>query len=153
LTAYIQFMFADFLKRLTAPNPAPLQDTDARLALTALLVRVARSDESYDADEQALIDKICAQRYGLSPFEATALRKDGEVLEAEAPDTIRFTESIKAAVAYEDRMGVMEALWQVVLADGVRDPQEDALLRMVSSFLGITDRDSALARQRVEGKA
>lgn len=146
-------MFADFLKRLTAPNPAPLQDTDARLALTALLVRVARSDESYDADEQALIDKICAQRYGLSPFEATALRKDGEVLEAEAPDTIRFTESIKAAVAYEDRMGVMEALWQVVLADGVRDPQEDALLRMVSSFLGITDRDSALARQRVEGKA
>ena len=47
-------MFADFLKRLVEPGPAPLPDADARLALTALLVRVARSDESYDEAERAL---------------------------------------------------------------------------------------------------
>ena len=37
-------MFADFLRRLAGPQPAPLPDADARLALTALLVRVARAD-------------------------------------------------------------------------------------------------------------
>jgi uncharacterized tellurite resistance protein B-like protein len=37
----------------------------------------------------------------------------------------------------------------VVLADGAREDEEDALLRLVSSLLGINDRDSALARQRV----
>ena len=31
-------MFSDFLKRLTAPDPAPLGEDDARLALAALLV-------------------------------------------------------------------------------------------------------------------
>lgn len=143
-------MFADFLKKLVAPAPAPLADTDARLALTALLVRVARSDHDYAASEQDRIDRISAERYGLSPFEATKLRTDAEQLESEAPDTVRFTRAIKDAVPYEDRLGVIEALWKVALADGERDASEDALLRLVSNLLGISDRDSALARQRVE---
>ncbi|MBY6161953.1 TerB family tellurite resistance protein [Mameliella alba] len=143
-------MFADFLKRLTAPDPAPLPDADARLALTALLVRVARSDGTFDDSERDRIDRILAARYGLSPFEAARLRSEGEALEAEAPDTVRFTRAIKDAVPYDDRIGVIEALWQVVLADGVRDAEEDALLRLVSNLLGIRDIDSARARQRVE---
>lgn len=143
-------MFADFLKRLTQPDPAPLPDEDARLALTALLVRVARSDNDYDAEEAALIDRIVAGRFGLGPFEATALRKNGEVLESEAPDTVRFTRAIKEAVPFDDRVGVIEALWQVVLADGERDDRENALLRMVAPLLGVSDVESALARQRVE---
>lgn len=143
-------MFADFLKRLTAPDPAPLPDTDARLALTALLVRVARTDGDYDESEKTRIDRIAATRYGLSPFEASKLRSEAETLESEAPDTVRFTSAIKDAVPYEDRIAVIEALWEVVLADGVREAEEDALLRLVSKLLGIKDRDSALARQRVE---
>ncbi len=142
-------MFADFLRRLTQPEPAQLPDADARLALTALLVRVARSDGTYDAEEAALIDRIAAARYGLSPFEASQLRGEAEQLETEAPDTVRFTRAIKDAVPYEARIGVIEALWQVVLADGTRDEAEDAILRMVAPLLGISDVDSAMARQRV----
>lgn len=143
-------MFADFIKRLTQPDPAPLPDTDARLALTALLVRVARSDNDYDADEVLRIEEIARDRYGLSPNEATALRADAEALEAEAPDTVRFTRAIKDAVPYDDRLAVIEALWKVVLADGTRADEENALLRLVSNLLGIEDKDSALARQRVD---
>lgn len=146
-------MFADFLKRLTAPDPAPLPDEDARLALTALLVRIARADGDYADDEIARIDRITAKRYGLSPFEATKLRTDAETLESEAPDTVRFTRAIKDAVAYEDRIGVIEALWSVVLADGVREDEENALLRLAASLLGVNDRDSHLARQRVEAQS
>lgn len=142
-------MFADFLKRLTAPDPAPLQDTDARLALTALLVRIARADGDYAAEEVERIDRIVAARYGLSPFETTALRKEAETLESEAPDTVRFTRAIKDAVSHEDRIAVIESLWQVVLADGTRDAEEDALVRLAANLLGVNDRDSALARQRV----
>jgi len=142
-------MFADFLKRLTQPEPEPLQATDARLALTALLVRIAKSDGDYAAIEIALIEQVIAARYGLSPAEVTALRADAETLESEAPDTVRFTRAIKNSVPYDDRVGVIEALWQVVLADGVRDHQEDALLRLVADLLGVNDRDSNLARRRV----
>jgi uncharacterized tellurite resistance protein B-like protein len=143
-------MFADFLKRLTAPDPAPLPDADARRALAALLVRIARADNDYDIDEKARIDRILATRYGLSPWEVGELRGEAEQLESEAPDTVRFTRAIKDAVPMPDRIAVIESLWQVVLADGIREAEEDALLRMVANLLGVTDKDSALARQRVE---
>ncbi|MBM1556471.1 TerB family tellurite resistance protein [Sulfitobacter mediterraneus] len=143
-------MFADFIKRLTQPDPAPLPDDDARLALTALLVRIARSDNDYAASESRLIDQIVMQRYGLDADAARALRSDAETLETEAPDTVRFTRAIKDVVAYENRLAVIEALWQVVLADGSRSDEENALLRLVASLLGITDTDSAMARKRIE---
>lgn len=143
-------MFGNFLRRLTEPNPAPLPDADARLALAALLVRVARSDGHYAAEEAARIDRILAKRYALSPFETPKLRSEAESLETEAPDTVRFTRAIKDAVPYEEREGVIEALWEVVLADGVRDHEEGALLRLLANLLGVNDRNSNLARQRVE---
>lgn len=149
---YIQSMFDAFLRRLTAPDPDPLNGDDSRLALAALLVRIARTDGDYARVEITAIDNVLKNRYNLSPFEVTKLRADAEHLESEAPDTVRFTRAIKDAVPYEDRAEVVEALWEVVLADGTRDDDEDALMRLVAPMLGINDRDSALARQRVVNK-
>lgn len=143
-------MFGELLRRMTAPDPTPLDDGDARLALAALLVRLARSDGSYDAAEIQRIDALLAKRFSLGPFEVANLRKDAEILEEEAPDTVRFTRAIKDAVPYEERAHVVEDLWRIVLADGTRDHEEDALMRLVAPMLGINDRDSALARQRAE---
>ena len=143
-------MLTDLLRRLTAPEPEPILDTDARLALTALLVRIARADGDYAEEEKVRIDRTTAARYDLSSIEASHLRAEAEALELEAPDTVRFTRAIKEAVPYEERMGVIEALWSIVLADGKRDEEEDALLRMVAPMLGVTDQDSAMARRRVE---
>ena len=143
-------MFADLLRRLTAPSPTRLPDPEARLALAALLVRLARTDGDYAAAEVARIDRVLSTRYRLSAHEVAALRAEAEVLESEAPDTVRFTRAIKDAVPHEDREGVVEALWAVALADQRRDDQEDGLLRLVANLLGVNDRDSALARQRAD---
>ncbi len=142
-------MFGSFLKSLLEPQAEPLHDDDARLAMTALLVRLARADNEYAAAEIHRITQVIMARYELAEPEATALRETAETLEQEAPDTVRFTRAIKDRVAYEDRIAVVEALWQVALADGNRDAEEDALLRLVVSLLGVTDVDSASARRRV----
>lgn len=146
-------MFDTFLRRLTAPEPDPLTEDDSRLAMAALLVRLARADGHYAEQEKARIDKLLISRYNMGPFEVSKLRADAEILESEAPDTVRFTRAIKDAVPYEERAQVIESLWEIVLADGERDHEEDALMRLVSPMLGINDRDSALARQRAEKKA
>jgi uncharacterized tellurite resistance protein B-like protein len=142
-------MFTDFLRRLTAAAPEPLPDADARIALAALLVRVAKSDGDYAATEIGRIDRILAARHGLNPVEAARLRATAERLEHEAPDTVRFTRAIKEAIPHDDRLAVIEALWEVVLADGDREDHEMAFLRLVAPMLGITDQDSAIARRRV----
>ena len=143
-------MFDHILRRLLAPAPDRLPEPDARLALAALLVRAARTDGTYDSAEMERIDRILIERHKLSPFQAAALRAEAEDLEAQAPDTVRFTRALKAATAPEDRGALMEALWSVTLADGGRDAEEDRLMRLVANLLGLTDVESALARQRAE---
>ena len=131
------------LRTLFAPAPPRLAEPDARLALAALLVRVARSDGYYAATEIAHIDRILMQRHALPAGAAAALRTEAEALETEAPDTVRFTRALKAAVPVEDRTALVEALWVVALSDGSRDADEDRLLRLVSNLLGLTDVESA----------
>ncbi len=144
-------MFDNLLAFLKAPEPeATLSTNDARLALAALLVRVARADQNYDHREIALIDQLLASRYGLAAVAVKDLRHEAEKLETLAPDTVRFTRTIKSAVPYEDRDSVVEALWRVVLADGSRDHEEDGFMRLTANLLGVSDRDSALARRRAQ---
>ena len=145
-------MFEQLLRRLLSPAPETLPAPDARLAMAALLVRLARTDGHYTDAEVSRIDQVLRGRFGLGPFEAARLRGDAEVLETEAPDPVRFTRAIKEHVPYEERLGVIEALWEVALADGRRAEDEDALMRLVAPMLGVEDADSGLARQRVDAR-
>lgn len=141
-------MIADILRALLAPAPPRLPEPDARLALAALLVRIAKTDGLYAAEEVERIEKVLTERHGLGPFEAAKLRTEAEDLESQAPDTIRFTRALKAAVPLEDRAGLLTALWSVALADGLRDAGEDQMMRLLANLLGLTDVESGLARQQ-----
>jgi len=147
-------MLQSLLKRLlgeAGPDSLMTED-ESRIAMAAVLVRAARADGDYAEVEKSTIDRVLARRYGLSPAQAAMLRSEGELAESEAVDLVRFTRAIKGAVPYEDRIGVVEALWSVVLADDARDPMEDSLVRQVVGLLGVSDRDSGLARQRVAAR-
>ncbi|MFO1175996.1 MAG: TerB family tellurite resistance protein [Paracoccaceae bacterium] len=141
-------MFEKLLSAFSAPPPAAVPG--GQVALAALLVRLARADAQYEPREMARIDRILAARYRLSPFEAVQLREEAETLEAASPDTVRFTRALKDAVPYEDRLEILEALWSVALADDDRSADEDALIRLVANLLGVSDQDSARARQKVQ---
>jgi uncharacterized tellurite resistance protein B-like protein len=143
-------MLHTLLSRLLAPAPDRLPEPDARLALAALLVRVARSDGDYAQAEIARIDRCLAEMHGLSPFAAADLRAQAERFEEEAPDTVRFTRALKAATEHDDRAALLQALWAVALADGARSAEEDRLLRLVANLLGMSDVESALARQKAQ---
>ena len=145
-------MLKSLLNRLSGtPTPDPLSTDDTRLAMAALLVRVARADYDYAPEEITVIDALLMQRYDLDEAQTLALRTEAEELELNAPDTVRFTRLIKDAVPYEERSSVAEALWRVVLADDRRDHYEDSFLRLVVNLIGVSDRDSGLARQRAQG--
>ena len=138
-------MFETLFSRKLNPEQ---DEISARQAMAALMVRIAKSDDDYAVAECERIDAVLSVLYSLSTSEASALRLQAETLEADAPDTVRFTRAIKEEVQYEERFDVVRALWQVVLADGERDHEEDALMRLLASLLGVNDRDSAIARQR-----
>lgn len=144
-------MIGSFLRRLSPPR-APDRGLDEGLALGALLVRMARADGHYDSAEAAEVTRILMERYALHRAAAEDLRRRAEELEASAADTVRFTRAIKDTVPYDRRQEIVEALWTVALSDGARDADEDGLVRLAASLLGVNDRDSAMARHRVEAR-
>jgi uncharacterized tellurite resistance protein B-like protein len=144
-------MIANLLKRLAGDSAEAMPADEARAAIAALLVIAANADHNYTNDERVQIERVLGARYGLDAAAAKRLREEGEAAEAAAMDLYRFTSLIKRAIAHEERISVIEALWGVVLADGVRDAHEDALMRRVTDLLGLDPRESIEARKRVGG--
>jgi uncharacterized tellurite resistance protein B-like protein len=145
-------MLQDLIRRLSGP-PArePLDPGDARLAMAALMVRVSRTDGHYADAERRLVDGMLMERYRLDPAAAARVRAEAEIAEAGAQDTVQFTRLIKDAVPYEERTGVVEALWRVAAAGGI-NADEHGLMRLVAKLIGVSDVDSGLARQRALGE-
>ncbi len=141
-----------FLRLVGRAGDEPPAQADERTALAALLVEAAHADGTYDAEESARIARVLATRYDLSAAEAAALRAEGEAALAEALDLVRFTRVVKKAVPHEERVRVIEAVWEVVYADGVREMHESALIRKLCGLLHIADREAGLARQRVAAR-
>lgn len=133
-----------------APEIKPLPPTDVPHALGALLVRVAKSDDRYAVEEISLIDRVLATYQEIGPIEAAKLRAECERLEAFAPDTPEFAIYLSRSVSYEDRQNMVQALWQVVYADGrVRDV-EASVMNITQSHLGISAEDCTAARARAQ---
>jgi len=51
---------------------------------------------------------------------------------------------------YEERLGVLEMVWMVVLADGRLDHIEAQLMRRLAGLLFVSDVDSALAARKAK---
>jgi len=145
-------MLSRILHAFSAPRPTPLPEPDEKLALGALMVRVAKSDRHYDLAEIKRIDRLLARLYGLGPIEAARMRALCERLEHDAPDTDAFGHLIRETVRLEARLSALEALWEVVLADGESTPEELAVLDAAREAMGLSDADSAAARAIAESQ-
>ena len=145
-------MLKNLLDVLLGSEQEILDDDDEKIALAALCVRVAKSDNIYDESEISSIDNELSQHFSMSIADAAILRAQAEKLEQEAPDTVRFTRAIKEKIELGKRRKILETLWKITLADGKREAEEDSLIRLVSGLLGLTDIESARARQKVTEK-
>lgn len=136
-------IFGRLAAMLAPEEAAPAHDPIA-LAMAALMVRLARADGEFDPEERAAILAALDARFG----EGEALLAAAETAEAEAIDHHQFTRVVKAAYAPEERGALLEELWAVVLVDGARDDEENALMRQFGSLLHVSDQEVAKARHR-----
>lgn len=114
-----------------------LPEADAKHAIGALLVRVAKADQVYLFEEIERIDQVLALRYDLNVIEAAKLRAECEVLESSIPETTEIASIVRSAIRADDREATIKALWEVVLADGLRVEVEDELLVKLEGLLGV----------------
>lgn len=122
---------------------------DKQVAAAALLVEAAATDENFDETEQATVLEILRSRFNLSGEDAAELLAEGQKAQDQAVQLYGFTRNFKEASDHDERIQIIEMLWEVAYADGALHDYESNLIRRVAGLLHVTDRDRGDARKRV----
>ena len=136
----------------SGPNSRNTSDpaqSELQLALTALLIEAAYSDDHFDGPERAVIARLIERRFNLLPSDVRTLLATGEAAATESVELFHFTRIINERLSYEERVELIEMMWEVAYADRVLDEYEDSLLRRVGGLIYVPDSERGIARQRV----
>lgn len=143
-------MLSQILKFLNGSEQVPA-DTgrELRVAIAALLVEAAKSDGVYQDGERHVVAGLLRRLLGIGEAEAHQLVGAAEQALARSVQLFRFSQQIVEQVAPEQRVGIVELLWETVYADRVLTAEEDSLVRRAAGLLYVSDRDRGAARLRV----
>ena len=122
---------------------------ELQLATAALLVEAACMDGHFDQRERATIAALLAGQFGLAAGDVEELVGKGQKAVEDSSQIYAFTRVVKDLFSGQERVRMIEMLWEVVYADGRVDEYESNLMRRVAGLLYVPDRESGEARKRV----
>lgn len=121
---------------------------ELQLAVAVLLVEAARMDSDFDADERHTVAQLLSHRFEIGEAAAETLLDAAERKAEDSVELYTFTRTVKDAFGHEDRVELMQMLWEVAYADGELHDYEANLMRRVAGLVHVSDRESGEARKR-----
>src|SRR6516225_1844949 len=134
-------------------HPSEFADNDYRLAAVALLVHAAGIDGDVSERERDKLPAVVKRRFNLDDRLADELINKATAAEHESVDLYHFTSLLNRVLDEEGRAKVVEMMWEIVYADGIRDELEDNLLWRAAALLGVSPRERIELRQRIAKSA
>ena len=132
-----------------AAKAGPPEKDELQAAAAALLVEAAYMDGDFDEDERASITQLMKSHFELNDDESQTLIEEAEIVIQESGQLYNFTRVIKDRYEAEQRIEMIEMLWEVAYADGHVDHFEANLISRVAGLIYVNDRDRGDARKRV----
>ena len=140
----IKELFLEGSTKVSRPKKDELQ-----AAAAALLVEAACMDGNFDDQERKSIISLMEQHFNLNDEESLTLISEAEKIIENAGDLYAFTRVIKDRYGPEQRIEMVEMLWEVAFADGNVDHYEANLISRIAGLIFVSDRDRGAARKRV----
>lgn len=134
-----------------AAGEIPESDADDRVAAAAaaLMIETALMDGDFDADERAAISRMLVTRFGLPNVDVEVLMNEAEAAVADSVELFSFTRVLRGDFVHDERVEMIEMMWEVAYADGELHDYEANLIRRATGLLHVSDRESGEARKRV----
>ncbi len=119
-----------------------------QLATAAILIEMTRADFEVNQHELDAVADAVKTTFGLSPGETGELLRLAEQEAKQATDYFQFTSLINTRFTPDEKIKVVELMWQVAYADGKMDKYEDHLVRKIAGLLHVSHRDFIAAKHR-----
>ena len=120
-------------------NSSPF--SKVQLATCALLLEVAHSDGEYQAVEAKIVNDLLAKKFDLAPAAIAQLVEHAQDHRAETHHLFQFAREINAHFGNDEKLEIMECVWQIIYADSTLDKFEDALARQLATLLRLPHKD------------
>src|SRR3954465_3233972 len=136
----------------TDAEPRAFDETDYRLAATALLIHIVSLDGEPSMVEKRKLHSLIESSFKLDPGTADRLIASATRVEGEAVDLYHFTSVIMRSLDEEGRLRMVEMMWELVYADGEVSEFEDNVVCRAADLLGVSSRDRIDLKHRVAEK-
>jgi len=123
---------------------------DTTVATCALLVEIAQIDGRFTQEEMETVISILKEKYGLSRENADALIAEAEKQLEESVDLWQFAKLVNENYSNEEKMEIIETLWQVVYVDGKMDQYEHYLMNKLKNLLRVSHNQLIDAKLKVK---
>lgn len=110
-------------------------DRKLKVAATVLFLEIAKSDSVFVQEEFLVIKNILKETFGLEEDEITRIIEIAEEEREESSDLYPFTNLINKKLSKEEKLSLMEKIWQVIYADGILHKYEDYLAHKLANLL------------------
>ena len=117
--------------------------------MCALLLEMAKIDETFTDAEMAQILSVLKKKYGVSEEDADALVSAAEKELAGSIDYWQFARLINGNYSIDEKIEVIETLWRIVFVDGKMDKYENHLMHKLATLLRLTHQQLIDAKLRV----
>ena len=124
-----------------------------QLATAVLLFDVMRSDDNASDAERAQALAALRQRFFLSEEALAQLMAQAEQTATHANDYFSFTSLMNDEFTQDQKIQVIEFMWQVAYADGALDANEHHLISKVAGLLHVTHGEYIAAKMRAKEAA
>ncbi|MDZ7862253.1 TerB family tellurite resistance protein [Acidovorax sp.] len=121
-----------------------------QLATAVLLFDVMRSDDNTSDAERAQAMAALRQRFGLSDEALAELMVQAEQTATRANDYFSFTSLMNDEFTQDQKIQVVEFMWQVAYADGALDANEHHIISKVAGLLHVTHGEYIAAKMRAK---
>ena len=144
-----------FISEVVSPadQQRAFDETDYRLAATALLIHVISLDGVPSKPETDKLHALLEFRFQLDPGTADTLIAEAMKAEGEAVDMYHFTSVIMRSVDEPGRLRIIEMMWELVYADGHASEFEESVLWRAADLLGVSSRERIALRRQVSGQS
>src|SRR5262245_28278629 len=140
----------NFLAAESGPTShAAVHEGDRVMAAAALMVEMAARDGEFSMGERAAIERLLRAHFELDETAARTMVDEVLSLHDNASDVFRFTSALNKRFSPEERLEIVELLWEVIYADGEAHHYETSLMRRLAGLLYLDDADVGAARKRV----
>ncbi|MBW2411210.1 MAG: TerB family tellurite resistance protein [Deltaproteobacteria bacterium] len=134
------------------PDAGQASEHDVRVAVCALFVEMARIDKKFTPAEMEMIISILRDKYGLSGEHADALIAEADRELEQSVDLWQFARQINENYSTEEKIEIIEILWQMVFVDGKMDEYEHYLMNKLKNLLRLSHDQLIDAKLKVMGK-